>query len=299
LITGTQVEDVPSGVKITLQLQGTDVETFASLNAMSGDQNGPIAETQSASDALDSNPVVVPKGAQRVVVLDPGHGGIDPGAVGANGTLEKVVVLDFAIALKAALEKTSGVKVYLTRDGDKFIPLLKRARIGHLNKADLFISIHADTLIGKQAKGLTFYTLSEKASDEESQALADKENKVDTMAGIKVAMENPDVADILVDLLQRESKNHAVLVATKATQHVKKVTKLAGKPLRSAGFTVLRSPDVPSLLIELGFLSSNEDEKRLLSADWREKTAGAIASAIGEYFSEEIAVNAITRAASP
>jgi N-acetylmuramoyl-L-alanine amidase len=136
------------------------------------------------------------------------------------------------------------------------------------------------------SSGTTLYTLSEKASDAEAEALAQKENKVDVIAGLDLGEQNPQVADILIDLVQRESKNHAVLFSRTALEQLRGITTMTGKPLRSAGFMVLKAPDIPSVLIELGYLSSPEDEKKLLSAAWRRKMSGALTRAVVKHFTD-------------
>ena len=229
---------------------------------------------------------------RRLIVIDPGHGGIDPGAIGVKRTREKDVVLAFGLALRDALLKSGRYEVVLTRDSDTFLSLKQRVRVARENAADLFIAIHADTVRGPAARGATIYTLSEKASDEEAEALAQKENRSDIIGGIDLGQESEEVTDILIDLVQRESKNHSLFFAKKAVTELRKVTAFTGKPMRSAGFVVLKAPDVPSVLVELGYLSSRQDEAQLTSAKWRTKIAAAIARAIAKYFETEVAVQA-------
>jgi N-acetylmuramoyl-L-alanine amidase len=162
-------------------------------------------------------------------------------------------------------------------------------RIARKAEADLFIAIHADTVRGASARGATVYTLSEKASDAEAAALAQKENRADIIGGVDLGGENQEITDILIDLAQRETKNHSMFFARRAVGELKPVTKMTGQPLRSAGFMVLKAPDVPSILIELGYLSSREDEALLTSGAWQKKIAGALGKAIDGYFANEIA----------
>ena len=199
-------------------------------------------------------------------MIDPGHGGIDPGAIGLRKTREKDVVLAYGLALRKVLEASGNIDVLMTREDDRFLTLKERVRIARENEADLFIAIHADTVRGPEARGATIYTLSEKASDAEAEALAHKENRADTIAGIHFETESEEVTDILIDLVQRESKTHALVFAKKAVAEMKPVTTFTGKPMRSAGFMVLKAPDVPSVLVELGYLSSRHDEQQLTSA---------------------------------
>jgi N-acetylmuramoyl-L-alanine amidase len=226
---------------------------------------------------------------RRLVVIDPGHGGIDPGAIGFRKTREKDVVLAYGLELKKVLEASGSVDVVMTRSDDRFVSLRDRVRVARENQADLFIAIHADTVRGPEARGATIYTLSEKASDAEAEALAHKENRADIIAGVHLEAESEEVTDILIDLVQRESKTHALVFAKKAVAEMKPVTPFTGKPMRSAGFVVLKAPDVPSVLVELGYLSSKQDEQQLIDPAWRERVAKAMARAIEKYFSQRMA----------
>jgi len=229
-------------------------------------EEGPASETQVAEASEDNTApsaeepsTAAPEpttDTRRRIVIDPGHGGIDPGAIGLNKTREKDVVLAFAQSLSAALNATGQYEVILTRSDDRFVSLKERVHIARENRADLFIAIHADTVRGQTARGATIYTLSDKASDAEAEALAQKENRADVIGGVEFDTENEAVTDILIDLVQRESKNHSLLFAKKAVAEMRSATGFTGKPMRSAGFVVLKAPDVPSVLIELGYLSS-------------------------------------------
>jgi N-acetylmuramoyl-L-alanine amidase len=238
----------------------------------------------------EKNIAAKPKTGRKLVVIDPGHGGIDPGAIGRNKTKEKDVVLAFGHALRQKLEAGAKYDVVMTRTSDRFVSLRDRVRLARQLQADLFIAIHADTVRGQSARGATMYTLSDKASDSEAEALARKENRTDIIAGLDLEAENQAVTGILIDLVQRESKTHSIFFAKKAVAEMRAVTGFTGKPLRSAGFVVLKAPDVPSVLVELGYLSSKTDEERLNSQAWRDRTAAALARAIDKYFSTEIAV---------
>lgn len=226
---------------------------------------------------------------RRLVVIDPGHGGIDPGAIGLSKTREKDVVLAYGLALKKVLERTGAIDVVMTRSDDRFLTLRDRVKIARENEADLFIAIHADTVRGPEARGATIYTLSEKASDAEAEALAHKENRADIIAGVHLEAENEAVTDILIDLAQRESKTHALVFAKKAVSEMEPVTSFTGKPMRSAGFMVLKAPDVPSVLVELGYLSSRHDERQLTSPAWRQRVAEAMGKAVENYFAQQMA----------
>jgi N-acetylmuramoyl-L-alanine amidase len=240
-------------------------------------------------DGQEQPPVSSRRPGRRLVVIDPGHGGIDPGAIGIKKSREKDVVLAFGLKLREILLQGGDIDVVMTRSDDKFLSLKQRVEIARDHEADLFIAIHADTVRGPEARGATIYTLSEKASDAEAEALAHKENRSDIIGGVDLESENEVVTDILIDLVQRESKNHSLFFAKKAVSEMRSVTTFTGKPMRSAGFMVLKAPDVPSVLVELGYLSSRHDETQLTSPEWRAKVAGAMAKAVRNYFSQQVA----------
>jgi len=223
---------------------------------------------------------------RAVVVLDPGHGGVDPGTIGASGSYEKHITLAMARALRDALEATGRYKVVMTRDRDVFIRLRDRVQIARNASADLFISLHADSIGNKKISGPSVYTLSENASDKEAAALAEKENKVDLLAGVDLSDAPPDVANILLDLTQRETMNQSARFATTMIGNISKVAKPLRNTHRFAGFAVLKAHDVPSVLLEMGFLSSTVDEKRLKSKTFRRKFAAAIQKSVDSYFSQ-------------
>jgi N-acetylmuramoyl-L-alanine amidase len=234
-----------------------------------------------------SLPAVDPGDPRPLIVIDPGHGGIDTGAkASGNAGDEKTMVLNFALALRDHLEKTGKYRIAMTRSDDTFIPLNERVRIARALKASLFVSIHADYLpkAEGEAQGATVYTLSENASDAEAARLAEAENKADVIAGLDLSREPGDVADILIDLAQRETKSFSVQLARSLVTEMKTATRLHPNPVRSAGFIVLRAPDVPSVLIELGYVSSKEDLRSLKSEAWRNRTAAAMTRAIDAYF---------------
>jgi N-acetylmuramoyl-L-alanine amidase len=232
------------------------------------------------------------KGDPRpIVVLDPGHGGIDNGAVARSGELEKDIVLKFTLQLRDELERSGKYRVVMTRTDDTFIPLVDRVRMARIRQAALFVSIHADAIKKGEgeAQGATVYTLSETASDAEAGRLAESENRADVIAGIDMSHEPGDVADILIDLAQRETKAFSLHFARTLVGDMKKVARMHKNPMKSAGFKVLKAPDVPAALIELGYMSSKDDLKQLTSGAWQSKTAGAISTAIDNFFSTRIA----------
>ncbi len=226
-----------------------------------------------------------------MIILDPGHGGIDPGAASADGVTEKEVVLAFAKTLRQKLEAKGDYQVYLTREGDTFLALRERVEFAQSKGANLFVSIHADSFPkhANEASGATVYTLSERASDDEAKELAAKENFSDAIAGVELPTDRDEVvANILIDLAQRETQNRSIVFARSVVGEMS-AAELHRKSLKSAGFRVLKSPDVPSVLLELGFLSNPDDEKRLTSEAWRGAMADKVGAAIDAYFAKRVA----------
>jgi N-acetylmuramoyl-L-alanine amidase len=203
-------------------------------------------------------------------------------------------VLAFAKQLRAKLEAGGKYRVMMTRSDDSYIPLSERVRFARLQNAALFVSIHADALPKRegQAEGATVYTLSEKASDAEAARLAENENRADVIAGLDLTAEPDDVANILVDLAQRETKTFSMQFAKTAVTELKRTARLHKHPLKSAGFVVLRAPDVPSVLIELGYMSDKDDLSHLTSTTWRERNAAALAQAIDDFFAPRLLAGA-------
>jgi N-acetylmuramoyl-L-alanine amidase len=227
-----------------------------------------------------------------LIVLDPGHGGPDTGTVAASGEMEKTIVLEFAQALVEKLEKSGKYRVAMTRTDDRFVPLGERVRMARQQGAALFVSIHADALASRHeadVRGATVYTVSDTASDDEAARLADDENKADAIAGVDLSAEPEEVADILIDLTQRETKNFSAHFARAVVGELKNAAKLHKHPLKSAGFKVLKAPDVPSVLIELGYVSNKQDLKLMTSDTWRARTSDALAQAVNTYFSTRLA----------
>jgi N-acetylmuramoyl-L-alanine amidase len=225
--------------------------------------------------------------AKRVIAIDPGHGGVDPGATGPSGLLEKDVTLSFARLLRDELLKTGRYQPVLTRDRDIFIRLRDRVRIAREAGAELFVSLHADTVADPAIRGLSVYTLSEQASDREAAALAEKENKADVIAGIDLTNESAQVTTILIDLAQRETMNQSARFAAGMVQEVANQSPLLRNTHRFAGFAVLKAPDVPSVLVELGFLSNRQDERQLKNRNYLQKLAVTTAQAVDRFFGVE------------
>lgn len=232
-------------------------------------------------------PVKVTAATERpLIVIDPGHGGVDPGTTGEKGVREKDITLSYAQRLRDALLATGRFRALLTRDDDRFIRLRERIHIAREAGAKLFISLHADSAPTLEARGLSVYTLSEDASDEEAAALAAQENKADIIAGIDLSHERGDVMDILIDLAQRETKNKSVRLAELLVRELGKQVRLLPNTHRFAGFAVLKAPDVPSVIIEIGFLSHPEEEKRIQQKEHRDKVVQGIVKAVVRYFDD-------------
>jgi N-acetylmuramoyl-L-alanine amidase len=274
--------DAPA--RLVLDLAPTDRESFLRKVALDNKAAAAIPpRKEQPADSADKRPLVV---------LDPGHGGIDTGTKGPGGEImEKNIVLDFAERLRQRIEKTGKYRVLMTRTDDTFIPLGERVHMARNAGAALFVSIHADSLPKKEGdtQGATVYTLSETATDSEAARLAEQENRADVIAGVDLKDEPDDVAGILLDLAQRETKTFSVQFAHRLVTEMKAATRLHKNPLKSAGFKVLRAPDVPSVLVELGYVSNKEDLQSLLSDTWRDRTAASLAQAIDAYFSTHVA----------
>lgn len=235
---------------------------------------------------------------RRIIVIDPGHGGVDPGAIRA-GVYEKRLTLRIAKTVADALEATGRYRVVMTRRRDVFLDLRQRFAVARANKADLFISLHADTARARTTRGASVYTLSNKASDRETAELVAKENRADAFAGLDLdlAQYSGAVPGILLDLQFRQTMNESsafaeILIARFARQ---KVRVLPRKPHRSAGFVVLKAPDVPSVLVELGYLSNKYDRKLLSTPDFRRRVARAIIAAADDFFKRKGQLSATGR----
>ena len=233
-----------------------------------------------------------PPDKRPVIVIDPGHGGVDNGTqAGGGDIMEKNLVLGFGLALRDKIEKSGKYRVVMTRTDDTFIPLNERVKIARNESASLFVSIHADALPRGEgdAQGATIYTLADKASDAEAERLADAENKSDAIGGVNLTDEPTEVADILIDLVQRETRTFSNRFARTLMGEMKNTVRMHKHPLKSAGFRVLKAPDVPSVLVELGYVSNKGDLEHLVSENWRNKTVGSMAQAIDAFFAKRLA----------
>ncbi len=225
--------------------------------------------------------------SKPVIVIDPGHGGVDGGAIGLNGSLEKDITLSAALYLKKIINDSGRYKVILTRSSDKYLKLRQRINVARKSKAKLFISIHADSINNSRIRGASVYTLSETASDKEAEKLAKRENKADLIGvGSDLDSEDNDVAQILISLVQRETMNHSLKFASIFINQLKRKEKVLGRPNRKAGFVVLKASDVPSILIEMGFMSNKADERKLQTKKFKSKLALAMLESFDRFFEE-------------
>jgi N-acetylmuramoyl-L-alanine amidase len=281
--------------RLVLELEQVDRTSFVqSLAADSRPELRPaIADGTGiavAAEAAVASKLAAPPDLRPVVVIDPGHGGIDNGTQ-SSGESEKNLVLGFGLALRDRIEKSGKYRVVMTRTDDTFIPLADRVRIARNQSAALFVSIHADALPRREgdAQGATIYTLSDRASDAEAERLAEEENKADAIGGVNLTEEPTEVADILIDLAQRETRTFSHRFARLLMGEMKSTVRMHKHPMKSAGFKVLKAPDVPSVLIELGYVSNKGDLEHLISENWRSHTVGSMAQAIDAFFAKRLA----------
>ncbi|MCK1639066.1 N-acetylmuramoyl-L-alanine amidase [Bradyrhizobium sp. 157] len=282
--------------RLVLEFEQVDRTAFVqSLAPESRPELRPAIAEANAAAGPDSSTAAQPPQApdkRPVIVIDPGHGGVDNGTQAGGGDfMEKNLVLTFGLALRDRIEKSGKYRVVMTRTDDSFIPLADRVKIARNEAAALFVSIHADALPRGEgdAQGATIYTLSDKASDSEAQRLADTENKSDAIGGVNLVDEPTEVADILIDLVQRETKTFSNRFARILMSEMKNTVRMHKQPLKSAGFRVLKAPDVPSVLVELGYVSNKGDLEHLVSENWRNKTVGSMAQAIDAFLAKRLA----------
>jgi N-acetylmuramoyl-L-alanine amidase len=298
-ITNVSVLEAANGQpsRLVLELEEVDRTTFVqSLSPESRPELRPtIAEAKAAPLPVSAVPAKAeaapgPADTRPVIVIDPGHGGPDNGTQ-SGGEIEKNLVLGFALILRDRIEKSGKYRVVMTRTDDTFIPLDDRVKIARNQSAALFVSIHADALPRHEgdAQGATIYTLSDRASDAEAERLAEAENKADAIGGVNLTEEPTEVADILIDLAQRETRTFSNRFARILMAEMKTTTRMHKHPLKSAGFRVLKAPDVPSVLVELGYVSNKDDLEHLVSENWRSRTVGSVAHAIDAFFAKRLA----------
>jgi N-acetylmuramoyl-L-alanine amidase len=293
--------------RLVLDLRPTDVAAFGpeerriavgTTDTAPPVPQPPVAATPVSTLRVPSEPLptranrIVPGGrpsaergpSRRVVVVDAGHGGIDPGAIAVTGMHEKEVTLQVARALRTALEATGRYRVVMTRDADVFLALRDRVAIAREAKADLFVSLHADSIDRETVRGLSVYTLSDQASDREAAQLAARENRADALAGVDLARTSDQVARVLVSMAQRHTLNQSRRLANQIVDTMRGEFPLIPRPHRSAGFAVLTAPDVPAVLIEMGYLSSPQDARLLATGAHQQRLARSIARAVDRFF---------------
>jgi N-acetylmuramoyl-L-alanine amidase len=273
-----------SGVVLTVALKPTEAIAF-------GEGTGGGRQPRAASNESTPTRPTRDASARPIVVIDAGHGGIDPGAVGAANLLEKNLVLSVAKKVQEQLETSGRFEVVMTRSGDVFVSLNDRLAVSKKAQADLFISIHADSIeetYAQSIKGATIYTLSERASDAEARAIAEKENASDLIAGLDAGdgEDNTDVKNILIDLMKRETANFSAEFSRTLVRSLKTNIRLSRDPQRSAAFKVLRQTHAPSVLVELGYVSNPEESRQMQSASWQVKVADSIVAAIESFFAK-------------
>jgi N-acetylmuramoyl-L-alanine amidase len=271
--------------RLVLELAPVEREAFLQTIAR---ENSALEARKPQEDAQTG-----PEGdARPLVMIDPGHGGVDSGTrLAPSDNPEKTIVLELGLVLRDKMEAAGKYQVAMTRADDTFVPLGDRVSLARARHAALFISIHADALAPREgdAQGATIYTLSDKASDAAAARLAEAENRADAIAGLDLAAESDDVADILIDLARRETKTFSVQFARTLVKELRTATKLHKVPLKSASFRVLKAPDVPSVLVEVGYVTNSQDIKSLTSEAWRERTAESILRSIDAFFATRTA----------
>jgi N-acetylmuramoyl-L-alanine amidase len=279
--------------RLVVELEEVDRPTFLqSLHANPRPELKPAVSESVAAVAPQAAPAkpASPQDSRPVIVVDPGHGGVDNGTRSGE-EMEKNLVLAFGLALRDRLEKSGKYRVVMTRSDDTFIPLDDRVKVAHSQSAALFVSIHADYLPRGEgdAQGATIYTVSDKASDAEAERLAESENRADAIGGVDLREEPTEVADILIDLAQRETRTFSNRFARLLMGEMKGTVRMHKNPLKSAGFRVLKAPDVPSVLVELGYVSNKGDLEHLVSESWRSKTVAAMGQAIDVFLAKRLA----------
>jgi N-acetylmuramoyl-L-alanine amidase len=283
-------------VRFDIELRPMDATAFGTGTGAAATKKPDAKSAWAAKTDPVTEPAAKTNASRPIIMIDPGHGGIDPGAVGLSDVYEKNVVLQVSLALRDALQATNRYDVRLTRRKDVFLSLDQRVALSRDNQADLFISLHADSIAETAAaasiRGATVYTLSDRASDEQAHKMAEKENASDLLAGIAApeAAGATDVSSILIDLMQRESSNFSTDFSNLLVRKLRKSITLARSPQRSAAFKVLKQTHAPAVLIELGYLTHPGDEKMLTSSAWQKRVAAAIRDAVDGYFSRRSAL---------
>ncbi len=288
-------------LNLKIQFSRSSVTNFAIAKHVLKINNGNVSSLEKQINGLKSKktfksksiefPKIKPKSLKKnisknkyFVFIDPGHGGRDPGAIGHLGTLEKNITLKTSIMLKEALKKYKNIYTILSRDKDIYLPLKERTNLAKINNADIFISIHADSSKNKKANGISVFSLSDKASDKEAKMLAKRENEVDNFLANKNKIRDPIIFDTLIKMFQRKAMNDSAYLAKKILSNLEKTKLAVNRGHRFAGFSVLKSYDIPSVLIEIGFLSNKQEEKKMLSTKYLKELSNGLAVAVKNYF---------------
>jgi len=294
-VTNSYMLDSANGQPPRLVVELEEVDRAGFAQAQGTESKPELKPAISDSHAAIATPPAPPQPAappdpRPVVVIDPGHGGVDNGTQ-SGSEVEKNVVLAFGLALRDRLEKSGKYHVVMTRTDDTFIPLGDRVHVARNQSAALFVSIHADALPKGEgdAQGATIYTLSDHATDAQAEQLADSENRADAIGGVNLTDEPTDVADILIDLAQRETRTFSNRFARLLMGEMKNTARMHKHPLKSAGFKVLKAPDVPSVLVELGYVSNKSDMENLVSEGWRNRIVGSMARAVDIFLAKKLA----------
>ncbi len=290
-------------LNLKIQFTRSSVTNFAIAKHVLKINNGNVLSLEKQINGLKSKktfksksiefPKIKPKSLKKnisknkyFVFIDPGHGGRDPGAIGHLGTLEKNITLKTSIMLKEALKKYKNIYTILSRDKDIYLPLKERTNLAKINNADIFISIHADSSKNKKANGISVFSLSDKASDKEAKMLAKRENEVDDFLANKNKIRDPIIFDTLIKMFQRKAMNDSSYLAKKILSNLEKTKLAVNRGHRFAGFSVLKSYDIPSVLIEVGFLSNKQEEKKMLSTKYLKELSNGLAVAVKNYFDD-------------
>lgn len=277
--------DTSDQATVHVTLSPTSAEKFATSARQNAPNTIPHLRAQT-----ETPPLITRQTGDRplVIVLDPGHGGIDPGAERGD-VIEADLMLSFSLELQELLLRTGAFEVVLTREDNSFVPLETRVSIARHAGADAFLSLHADSLIEGRASGATIYTLSDSASDVASQKLAERHDRSDLLAGVDLTEQDDEVATVLMELARRETAPRSNKLADALVVGLKSTVGTHKRPKLTAGFSVLKAPDIPSVLVELGFLSSPRDLKQLQDKEWRLSAASGIRDALSKWAIEDAA----------
>jgi N-acetylmuramoyl-L-alanine amidase len=285
-----RVDETAGTARLDIVLQPVRADAFA---ATAGAPRDPAWDLPPPADI----PAPAPRGedAPLVVVLDPGHGGIDPGAE-QEGIDEKTLMLTFAFELREELLRAGGFDVHLTREDDRFVSLEGRIAMAHQLQADVFLSLHADSLAEGQAHGATVHVLSDDASDVASRKLAERHDRDDLLSGVDLSEADDAITDVLLDLARQETAPRTMALARALVDGMAQTGgPMNRRPLRSAAFSVLKAADIPSVLIEIGFLSSPRDFRNLQDPGWRATMAAGIRSGLQSWIEEDAALRPLVR----